>query len=325
MYSDDQLQEVPLLGRLAAHGDGHDQRRLAQIGVPVRHRWRSRSPDVGGRNAPTQIQPAMPGEQTGDFRRPYPIRLTGVEMGTRQSQSSRRIQTMAWWPAQSRERFPARPDDAASRRSLRDSRDPAARKSTRIRGTPSPRRKPHEDVGDLRVEIEHDPDPDGVGWPSGDLRHLRNLSVTPRPLPTSDVERVGRLDPRHRPVSGSTESCSETKKAAPSQKRTSPSVIRHSDDADDSAPRFISMKHPGLSPALAACRARRTERPRPSSPTPSLGRRWGTGRPVSMTTRAACSRNCRCTSDGGPTRDNLPAGPASYQSGVHPKEQSASK
>lgn len=72
---------------------------------------------------------------------------------------------------------------------------------------------------------------------------------------------------------------------------------------------FISIKHRASVPAEAAWRASRTQRPNTCSPARISAATCTTGRPVSITGRAACSRNSGVYFRRLPDiRTNLPAG-----------------
>src|SRR3954452_15447132 len=113
--------------------------------------------------------------------------------------------------------------------------------------------------------------------------------------------------------------CSETKKAAAffknsrSKRNSAFSRRRRSSSARSSA-----SSTRGVSSASAASRARRTQRPNNCSPTPISAATCATGRPVSITRRAACSRNSGVYFLRLPDiRTTFPQDQRSHQSGVH--------
>src|SRR6202007_224881 len=113
--------------------------------------------------------------------------------------------------------------------------------------------------------------------------------------------------------------CSETKKAAAffknsrSKRNSAFSRRKRANSARSSA----SSTAP-VSPAAAAWRCRRTQRPSTCSPTPISAATCATGRPVSITRRAACSRNSGVYFVRLPDIwTSFPWDQQSHQSGVH--------
>src|SRR5258705_6070313 len=141
-------------------------------------------------------------------------------------------------------------------------------------------------------------------------RHLQQL--------THPLDRVRGLLHLDHPV-GLYRFCSETKKAAAffknarSKRNSAFSRRRRSSSARSSASSTASV-----SPAAAASRARRTQRPSTCSPTPISAATCAVGRPVSITRRAACSRNSGVYFLRLPDiRTTFPQDQRSHQSGVH--------